>query len=107
MATGVVGTPTDLSAATDTTIYTCPEDTFCVASVNIVNRTSSSVTVRVAVASADTPTNAEYIEYESTILPNGVLERTGLVLQAGKKIVVRSSAINVNAIAMGIETSLV
>lgn len=107
MATGVIGTPTDLSAATNTTIYTCPADTFCVASINVVNRNTASVTVRIAVSAADTPTNAEWIEYDATILGNGVLERTGLALAAGQKIVVLTSTINVNAIAMGIETSLV
>jgi len=107
MATGVIGTPSDLAAATDTTVYTCPADTFCVATINLTNRNASSVAVRIAVSAADTPTDAEYIEYDATILGNGVLERTGIVLAAGQKIVVRSNTISVNAIAMGIETSLV
>lgn len=107
MATGVIGTPSDLAAATNTTVYTCPADTFCVATINITNRNATSITARIAVSAADTPTDAEWLEYDSTVLGNGVLERTGIVLAAGQKIVVRSSTVNVNAVAMGIETSLV
>ena len=106
MASGVVG-KNDLQAATNTTVYTCPADTFSVATINLTNRNATSVTVRIAVAASDTPLDSEFIEYEATVLGNGVLERTGIVLAAGQKIVVRSSTINVNAVAMAIETSLV
>jgi hypothetical protein len=106
MATGRLGIA-DLAATTLTTLYTCPATTFTVASVNICNRTASPVTVRIAVASVATPTNAEYIEYDITIAANQVLERTGIVIDAGKLIVVRSSATGVSAVAYGIETTTV
>jgi hypothetical protein len=106
MATGRLGIA-DLAATTLTTLYTCPATTFTVASVNICNRTASPVTVRIAVASVATPTNAEYIEYDTTIAANQVLERTGIVIDAGKLIVVRSSATGVSAVAYGIETTTV
>jgi hypothetical protein len=106
MATGILGT-SDLSAGADTTLYTCPVDTFTVAAVNMVNRGTDPITVRVAVCDASTPTNAEFIEFEATILPKNVLERTGIVMQAGKLLVVRSSANTCSAVAMGIETSSV
>lgn len=104
MATGRLGIA-DLSATTLTTVYTCPVSTFTVAAVSICNRNSSTVTVRLAIAAAGSPTAGEYIEYDVQILANGVLERTGLVLDAGKNIVAYSSTANVSVVAMGIETS--
>jgi hypothetical protein len=52
-----------------------------------------------------TPTVGEYIEYEVEVLSKGVLERTGIVLAAGQKIVCYASGANISAVAMGIETS--
>ena len=104
MATGILGTA-DLAAATLTTVYTVPDDTFCVASISVVNRGNTSIGIRLAVAALDTPNDGEWLEYDTTLDAKSVLERTGMVLEAGKKIVVRSTAINTNAVAFGIETS--
>jgi hypothetical protein len=105
MASGILGTPADLAAGTYTTLYTVPASTFAVASVSIVNRSNTALTVRLAVAAASTPTNAEFIEYDSTLAPKAILERTGIVMQAGKLLVVYSSAVNCNAVVFGIETA--
>jgi hypothetical protein len=106
MATGRLGTA-DVAAATDTTIYTCPTDTFTVASVSIVNRGTNPAIIRMAIAANDTPTNAEYIEFDTELLPKNVLERTGIMLGATQKIVVRSSLAAISVVAFGIETSTI
>jgi len=105
MASGILGI-SDLTANTDTTTYTVPADTYSVVTVSFCNRSSSTVQIRLAVATSATPGGGEYLEYDTSIGPNGVLERTGIVLDTGKLLVTRSSGANCNAVVMGIETAV-
>jgi hypothetical protein len=61
--------------------------------------------MRLAMATAGTPTDAEWIEYDTVIIPNGVFERTGLVMQGGLNLVVKADDANVGVTVYGIETS--
>lgn len=90
MATGTLAQST-VSATTNTTVYTVPAGKTAIINLNLLNIGGSVLYCRVAIADADTPTNAEYIEYTTELNSYSVLERTGIVVSENKKIVVYSS----------------
>lgn len=105
MATGRLYTPTQLGTG-NTTIYSVPSGYYAVFNVSLTNTSSSAVTIRLALATNATPGTAEWIEYDTTIPPKGVFERTSLVLEAGKYVVALASTGSVvNASVYGIETA--
>ena len=57
-------------------------------------------------AATATPTTAEYIEFDATIPARGVLERTGIALQATEKVVVYASTANCSVNVYGLEQSV-
>ena len=89
MASGRLGA-SDVAAGTYTTVYTCPASTFAVVSINLLNRGNSSCFVRLAIADASTPTDGEFIEFDTELTPKSLLERTGIVMGIGDFIVVNS-----------------
>lgn len=102
MASGILG-KANLAATTNTSIYTVPSLTTATANVSLCNRNAFPVAVRLALAATGTPAADEWVEYDALIDGNGVLERTGLVLNATKQIVVYSNTANVTAMAYGFE----
>jgi len=108
MASGRVAT-LQLAATTLTSVYPVPSGTYGVYNISFTNTSSSSVTIRLAISSSPTSGSVqinEYFEYGTTIIPNGVFERTGIVIQANYYIYAYASvgsAVNVNV--YGIETS--
>jgi hypothetical protein len=107
MATGRLGTANITSTAA-TTVYTVPATTFSVVSVNVVNRSSSAAAqIRMAVSTSASPGLDEWIEYDSSLVANGVLERTGIVMDATKLIVVQTPTATpaLSVVVYGIETS--
>jgi hypothetical protein len=94
----------DLAATTPTNLYQCPVSLVTTLTLSLCNRNSSSVTVRVSISSVSaTMGNSEYIEYNTLIPANGVLERTGLVLDANKYLICYASTTGVSAVAWGFE----
>lgn len=102
MASGVLGTA-DLVAATNTTVYTVPTSRVATVNINICNRGSSPAKVRLALSTTALPTAGDYIEYEANLAGNGVLERTGFVLEAGRLVVAYSDLATVSVVVHGFE----
>jgi hypothetical protein len=102
--TGILASKT-LAATTYTSIYSPTVDSFGVVTLNICNKNSTTIQVRVAMATDPAiPAAGEYLEYMTEILPNGVLERTGIVIQAGRTIYAYSTSANTDVVVFGIET---
>ena len=108
MATGRLGTA-NITTTSNTTIYgPVVASTFSVVTVNICNRNSSTAaTVKVAVATSASPGLDEWIEYDTSVVASGVLERTGIVMKTADYLVVQVSSATptISVVAMGIETS--
>ena len=109
MATGRLGSSylTSGSISTYTSVYPVPATYYSVFNISICNQGTSTVTFRIALSTSNsTPTgNAEFIEYGASIAPNGVFERTGIVLEGGKYVLVSTTGTTVSVNVWGIETS--
>jgi len=100
MASGKIGSA-DLLAATYTLLFTADAtpQTF---NIRFANRNqTTAVKVRVAIGSGDSPSPADYVDYDVMVLANGILEDTGLVASSGEKVWVWSDTANVSVRAHG------
>lgn len=102
MSTGILG-QASLTAATNTSIYTVPVSKTTVCNVSIVNTSGSPIPVRLALAATGTPAASEYIEYDTVLPAAGVLERGGLVMNAGKIVVAYASLAGISVSVYGYE----
>jgi hypothetical protein len=76
----------------DIVVYTVPggDVEYAILSVSICNRAAVAATeVSLAVASTDTPELYEFVEWNTTIIPRGVYERTQILAAPGDRIIVR------------------
>lgn len=102
MPSGILGQSAP-SATTNTTVYTVPASKLATCTISVCNRGSTAALVRLAVAASGTPGNAEWIEYDTTVPANGVLERTGIVANAAKNIVAYANNANLSVSVWGYE----
>ena len=107
MASGRLGA-VDLSSATHTLVYTVPSSTLSVVNISVCNRNKASVKVRVSHLNGALGTLSEedYIEYDTVIQPNSVLERTGVAMAATHTIVAYSDTNKVSVQVHGIERAV-
>lgn len=93
----------DLSANTPTVIYSVPGNTVTSFTINMCNRNEENALIRLALTTGVTLTDADYIEYDTTLLAKNVLERSGLILHAGQSVMAQSNKSSVNVVIVGIE----
>ena len=104
MATNGVLGARDLLATIPQAIYTNNNDMATVLSLNLINKSNVPGKFRVSIGTSPTVQSTDsYIEFETELLPKGVLERTGLVVSPGYYVVVRSTVAPANAVCYGIE----
>ena len=97
----------NLVANTLTDMYSCPEANFAVVNISFVNRLNQQQALRIAITkevAPNAPVISEYIEYDTELSPNGVFEKTNVVMGYGDRIVCWASAGEMSAVITGIET---
>lgn len=101
MASGRLG-KADLAANTDVTLFTVASESVATVNINVCNRGAVNALVRIAIREGALGA-ADYIEYDAIVPPNGVIERTGIVMSAGEAVVCRAGAAGVSARVHGFE----
>jgi hypothetical protein len=95
MASGVLGQKviTSGSSGTDLVVYTVPSSTLAVVIVNIVSISGSTQTIDLAIPNETDGTfdSLDLLEDDTSLTTKQVLERTNIVLEAGRSVVVTSS----------------
>jgi hypothetical protein len=96
-----------LAATTATLLYPVPGGCYGIYNVSFTNTNNTAVYIRMWVGSSTALSQnaSEAFEYQTTIAPYGVFERTGIAAQALANFIVYASASGVNVNIYGIETS--
>lgn len=100
MQGGRLATPVILATTALTTVYTVPLDFAGIVTVALLNRSTDSVTVKIATSASTDPDPAEYIEWNTVIKPRGALERTQILLQPGRRILIQADTVSVVAVTV-------
>ncbi len=104
MATnGVLGTRA-LLAGVPQAIYVCNNEQATVLTLSVVNKNTVPAKIRVSIGTSATNQGlAEFLEFETELLPKGVLERTGLIVSPNSYLIVKADVSNCNAVCYGVE----
>ena len=102
MTIGILG-QSNPTASSNTTVYTVPSGVSSTFTISIVNTGTGAALVTLAVSASGTPSASEYLEYQTSVPPNGVYERGGIVAQTGKNVVVNCSTSNCAVSVYGFE----
>lgn len=90
------------SSNTNTVVYTVPSGKLAIFNMNVLN-IGATASIKIAISDTSTPSSAEYIESGLILEPGQVLERTGLIASADKKIIIFSSNSQVSVNVYGYE----
>ena len=99
----------DLTAATDTVLMDAPTGFDVTTNVRFVNRNSTEVRIRLALVDAIAASavgdlsDEDYLEFDTKILANEVLENTGIIVPENYSLVVRADVIGVSVTSFGFE----
>ena len=104
MASGVYG-KVDLSSATTwTEVVAAPASGIKVVTISVANRTAAAINVSLALRDgAGNVTDADHIESGVSLPANGVLERTGIVLDSSNGLHAYTTAVGCTAVAYGMD----
>ena len=84
-------------------VYSVPIGKTATTIINLVNTGIENTYIKLALSESNTPLTKEHIEYDTMLSPSGILERTGIVLQAGRKVLVYASSSTVVTSVYGYE----
>lgn len=93
-----------LAATTNTTVATFTTD--ATISINITNRTTTAIKIRLAIGTNATPAAADWINYDVEIPANGILERTGQAVSSGEMVVAYAAATGISVRVHGFEETV-
>jgi hypothetical protein len=102
MPTGILGR-NNLAASVNTSVYTVPVSKVSVFNVSLTNRGSVTAILSLALSDSGSPSANDYIEFNSPLIPGGVLERTGIVMDAGKVLVANTTNADISIVVFGYE----
>lgn len=98
----------DLSATTNTGIYTCPTDKRATVVVSLCERAGTNIKFRLALIDGDIGdiSNEDYFEYDQTLYSNGSYRETGIAINEEQTVMAYSDTANVSVVIWGVEEDI-